>query len=117
MSHIPIRTAVCDECGEWKQSWGYCEGVCLDCEEKAEAEEQKQDAKTARSDTLNERRAECVRRLWCAVCGAETQGRQWWNRDIGYGVCIPCGDECAAKDGYQESVLLYGNRGEHWGIA
>lgn len=31
-----------------------------------------------------------ARRLLCACCGAVTSGRQWWNRDTGYGLCDAC---------------------------
>jgi len=31
-------------------------------------------------------------RLKCTVCGGETEGHQWWNQDIGTGVCRPCVD-------------------------
>lgn len=53
-----------------------------------------------------------VRRLLCAVCGVSTHGRQWWNRDTGYGVCVRCAEECHES----ERESLYGRRGEHWGI-
>ena len=31
-----------------------------------------------------------IRTMECAVCGEATKGRQWWNRDTGYGVCSKC---------------------------
>ncbi len=30
------------------------------------------------------------RNLTCCCCGAATRGRQWWNRDTGYGLCSKC---------------------------
>lgn len=31
-----------------------------------------------------------IQTLLCACCGAVTQGRQWHNRDTGYGLCETC---------------------------
>ena len=31
-----------------------------------------------------------IHNLTCAVCGSYTKGRQWHNRDTGYGVCTDC---------------------------
>jgi hypothetical protein len=31
-----------------------------------------------------------VRSLECCCCGELTRGRQWWNRDTGYGICGKC---------------------------
>jgi hypothetical protein len=31
-----------------------------------------------------------ARWLLCSCCGAETRGRQWHNRDTGYGLCVSC---------------------------
>lgn len=28
--------------------------------------------------------------MQCASCGGEAKGKQWWNRDKGYGVCPRC---------------------------
>lgn len=55
--------------------------------------------------------------LYCAVCGACTRGRQWWNRDTGYGVCVECIERLRAK-GYSEEELtrLYGTEGVHWNV-
>lgn len=52
-------------------------------------------------------------RLNCACCGAYVNGRQWWNRDDGYGVCAQCFREEVARSGHDEAVRLYGNPGEH----
>ena len=30
--------------------------------------------------------------MCCSCCGADTIGRQWSNRDTGYGVCVVCAD-------------------------
>lgn len=61
---------------------------------------------------------QAIRRLICAVCGASTRGRQWWNRDTGYGICESCAVEEEARpcnaDGQMRS--LYGERGIHYGV-
>lgn len=31
-----------------------------------------------------------LRRLQCCTCGASCTGRQWWNRDTGWGICGEC---------------------------
>jgi hypothetical protein len=28
--------------------------------------------------------------LTCCCCGDSTRGRQWWNRDTGFGICAAC---------------------------
>lgn len=56
------------------------------------------------------------RKLCCAVCGQQTQGRQWWNRDTGYGVCIEHGQQAIEREGPEATQRLYGVRGHHWDI-
>ena len=36
---------------------------------------------------------EPVQGLYCNCCGSLTYGRQWWNRDNGYGICVSCADK------------------------
>lgn len=66
-----------------------------------------------------------TRRLICACCGSETRGRQWSNRDTGYGVCVWCADrnsekygEGTAEDGQRGDTThaLYGRRGFHFAV-
>lgn len=52
-------------------------------------------------------------RLICACCGSTAIGRQWWNRDNGYGYC----GECKASDDEAELRSMYGVRGYHFSIA
>lgn len=60
-----------------------------------------------------------IKRLTCCVCGSETRGRQWWNRDTGYGLCESCADspriiaeiKLAEFDG---AAPYYGVRGVHY---
>ena len=58
-----------------------------------------------------------VRHLECCVCGALTIGCQWWNRDTGYGICVPCVD-FVRKHGETEAQITdyYGAEGIHWGV-
>ena len=58
-----------------------------------------------------------VRELGCCCCGGFTRGRQWWNRDTGYGICSDC-IAYVRKLGETESEIHenYGIEGVHWGI-
>lgn len=62
-----------------------------------------------------------IRRLLCCVCGAVTRGRQWHNRDIGFGLCERCADApkvyASATDNDGSMERLYGRRGEHYCVA
>jgi hypothetical protein len=67
-----------------------------------------------------------LRRLRCACCDESVLGRQWWNRDLGYGVCLRCADANTAEYGegspeetranpYSDTThALYGVRGYHF---
>lgn len=57
-----------------------------------------------------------IRTLSCCCCGESTRGRQWWNRDDGYGVCVKCATGIAKEDEGKERESLYGIRGVHWDI-
>jgi hypothetical protein len=57
-----------------------------------------------------------ARNLSCCCCGQRTTGRQWWNRDTGYGVCTPCGNATASKEGEAAAASYYGTRGIHWDL-
>jgi hypothetical protein len=53
--------------------------------------------------------------LTCCCCGNGLWGRQWWNRDTGYGLCNGCIEYCGVKpnEDYNRS---YGYRGIHFGL-
>lgn len=53
-------------------------------------------------------------RLTCCVCGTTAPGKQWWNRDRGYGVCLSCGEEVEKKEGVAVAQDYYGVKGVHW---
>lgn len=53
-------------------------------------------------------------RLDCCVCGLGCLGRQWWNRDDGYGVCEGCiADARQRGESEAEIERLYGKPGIH----
>ncbi len=58
-----------------------------------------------------------IRALECCVCGSGTRGRQWWNRDTGYGVCPSCVAYVRSKGETEAEIKdLYGVEGIHWGV-
>ncbi len=67
--------------------------------------------------TVNETNAAApVRRMLCCCCGAVTRGRQWHNRDTGYGVCAPCIARHYSKETPAELERLHGVAGVHYSI-
>ena len=57
-----------------------------------------------------------VRYLTCACCGSETRGRQWWNRDTGYGLCLNCIKLVSSKISAEEMKSCYGYDGVNYNI-
>jgi hypothetical protein len=57
-----------------------------------------------------------VRWLTCCVCGERCRGRQWWNRDTGYGLCEACADGITRSQSAEEHRQCYGIRGVHFAI-
>lgn len=59
-----------------------------------------------------------IKTLICCCCGQSTKGRQWWNRDTGYGLCNNCIECCKEKrdeDG-SEFKSCYGINGIHYNL-
>lgn len=56
------------------------------------------------------------KRLTCHCCGESTRGRQWWNRDTGYGTCTSCADRIEKKEGAEYLESIAGIRGIHFDI-
>lgn len=58
-----------------------------------------------------------IRDLTCCCCGSWTRGRQWWNRDTGFGLCDDCHDVNGVAH-VEEGVEVsgFGIRGVHWGL-
>ncbi len=58
--------------------------------------------------------------FYCACCGSQTHGRQWWNRDTGFGLCLKCHDHISAKQGEEytpeQIERTYGKKGYHCAI-
>lgn len=54
--------------------------------------------------------------LICCCCGMPTKGRQWWNRDTGYGLCDDCIEYCGADIPVGQTAESYGIRGYHYDI-
>ena len=57
-----------------------------------------------------------VKRLICCCCGKSTRGRQWHNRDKGYGLCLKCHDWISTKETKEEMDSCYGVKGVHCGM-
>ena len=57
-----------------------------------------------------------ARRLTCCCCGSSTVGRQWWNRDTGYGLCGKCADWISTRESAAEMRLSYGVPGIHYSV-
>jgi len=51
--------------------------------------------------------------LECACCDQETKGRQWPNRDDGYGVCSSCFEDEVKRSGEKYALCCYGVKGVH----
>lgn len=56
-----------------------------------------------------------VLRLICCCCGGLTTGRQWWNRDDGFGICERCVLWIREKHTFspEEFTRHYGEEGVH----
>lgn len=52
--------------------------------------------------------------LVCCCCGELTRGRQWWNRDKGYGLCAKCAEWIANKEDEETMKSFYGEKGVHY---
>lgn len=57
-----------------------------------------------------------ILRLCCCVCGATTEGRQWWNRDAGFGLCPACAERLGGQETEHDMRMRYGYRGVHYAL-
>jgi hypothetical protein len=59
-----------------------------------------------------------IKYLTCCCCGNGTTGRQWWNRDTGYGLCNACVIWLTEERGEDEETMRenYGEKGFHYAI-
>ena len=55
-----------------------------------------------------------IEELTCCCCGKDTHGRQWWNRDFGYGLCCDCADRIEKKEDEESMKTFYGIKGVHY---
>lgn len=54
--------------------------------------------------------------LTCSCCGQLTKGRQWHNRDNGYGLCNKCADRFEPTTPDNEMLSNYGRSGTHYRV-
>ncbi|MFP3637562.1 hypothetical protein [Paraburkholderia sp. SIMBA_054] len=57
-----------------------------------------------------------IKRLVCCCCSGEAFGRQWWNRDTGYGLGKCCIDFASRGVSEEEMKSSYGVRGIHYDV-
>jgi hypothetical protein len=55
-----------------------------------------------------------IKMLTCSCCSQYTEGRQWWNRDKGYGLCDKCANIIIKKYDKEEMKSCYGEKGFHY---
>lgn len=68
--------------------------ITTDEEAKAFMEHLESEKTSARADNYARERAAPIKWLECCCCGQALQGRDWWNRDAGYGLCDDCVELC-----------------------
>ena len=56
----------------------------------------------------------CMERLVCCTCGGTAMGKQWWNRDTGYGLCSECAKWLSTRTTVEDMEQCYGRPGEHY---
>lgn len=54
-----------------------------------------------------------MKNLRCCSCGGSAPGRQWHNRDTGYGICPRCFEAWIKKLGIEEAIHCCGMPGIH----
>ncbi len=57
-----------------------------------------------------------IKNLVCSCCGEYIRGRQWHNRDTGYGLGSCCVDYCRRNTSEAEFVQTYGVDGFHFNV-
>lgn len=57
-----------------------------------------------------------VKRLICCCCGSYCRGRQWWNRDTGFGICPRCVADEQKRNDKEGIKSSYGIEGEHYNV-
>lgn len=54
--------------------------------------------------------------LTCCCCGRYTKGKQWWNRDKGFGLCLKCWNWISQTNTIEYMKSTYGITGIHCAI-
>lgn len=54
--------------------------------------------------------------LTCCCCGDGARGRQWHNRDDGYGLCATCVPYCKRNETPESFEACYGVEGVHYNV-
>jgi hypothetical protein len=54
--------------------------------------------------------------LDCCCCGGYVKGRQWWNRDTGYGICPSCAEWISKRETPETMRNNYGVEGVHYNL-
>ena len=57
-----------------------------------------------------------IRNLTCCCCGELTRGRQWHNRDTGFGLCRKCSEWISNKETEENILSYYGVKRIHYCI-
>lgn len=60
---------------------------------------------------------EPIKYLTCCCCDGPTIGRQWWNRDEGFGLCDRCADSMKHSTAAEDMQNRYGEAGVHYAIS
>jgi hypothetical protein len=55
-----------------------------------------------------------VKTLICCCCDQYTAGRQWWNREEGYGLCEDCAERIEKREDSNHMTSCYGVKGIHY---
>ncbi len=55
-----------------------------------------------------------IKTLICSCCGNPTKGRQWYNRDNGFGICQLCAELISDDETEEEMKECYGEKGVHY---
>jgi len=69
------------------------------------------------TDDASQNELTSLERLYCSCCGGVTTGRQWSNRDTGYGLCVSCIPQCSRNQTDEEFQRTYGVRGIHFDLS
>ena len=54
--------------------------------------------------------------LTCCCCSNDCRGRQWWNRDTGYGLCTDCANRIKKSEDEDYMKECYGIEGKHYNV-